>query len=123
MEGGVVGGVVGGVPGGVLGGVIGGTGTGLPVPVRDVDRPPRLLRQVKPVYPSEAFVKKVEGTVLVEIVIDDQGRVARTRILQSIPLLDAAALECVRQWVFAPALVRSRPVATLALAPVTFRIY
>ena len=77
MEEGVPGGVVGGIPGGVLGGVIGGTGTGpVPLPVRDVDRPPRLLQQVRPTYPSEAFVKKVEGTVVIEIVIDERGRVS-----------------------------------------------
>jgi len=122
MEEGVEGGVVGGVPGGVLGGVIGGTGTG-PVPVREVDRPPRLLRQVRPEYPSEAFVKKVEGTVVLEIVIDEQGHVARTRIVQSIPLLDAAAVAAVRQWVFAPAEKRGRPVATIARSPVSFRIF
>jgi protein TonB len=122
MEEGVEGGVVGGVPGGVIGGVIGGTGTG-PVPVYNVDRPPRLLRQVKPTYPPDAFTKKIEGTVVVEILIDDTGRVARARVLQSIPLLDAAALEAVRQWVFAPAIKGGRPVATIALAPVSFRIY
>jgi protein TonB len=64
MEGGVDGGVVGGVPGGVLGGVVGGTGD-VPVPEMDYDRPPRLIRQTKPKYPQEAFVKKVEGVVLV----------------------------------------------------------
>jgi protein TonB len=122
MEEGVPGGVVGGIPGGVVGGVIGGTGTG-PVPVRDVDRPPRLLQQVRPTYPSEAFVKKVEGTVVIEIVIDERGRVTRTRIVRSMPLLDDAAVAAVRQWVFAPALKQGRPVATLAMAPVTFRIF
>jgi protein TonB len=122
MEEGVEGGVVGGVPGGVVGGVIGGTGTG-PVPVRQVDRPPRLLRQVKPTYPPEAFVKKVEGTVVLEIVIDESGRVARTRIVQSVPLLNAAAVDAVRQWVFTPAQKQGRVVACIALAPVSFRIF
>lgn len=122
MEEGVPGGVVGGIPGGVVGGVIGGTGTGL-VPVRDVDRPPRLLQQVRPSYPSEAFVKKVEGTVVIEIVIDERGVVVRTRIVRSVPLLDAAAVAAVRQWIFAPALKQGRAVATLAIAPVTFRIF
>jgi periplasmic protein TonB len=124
MEEGVEGGMVGGVPGGVLGGVIGGTGTGpVPVPLHDVDRPPRLLRQVRPEYPSEAFVKKVEGTVVLEILIDERGRVARTRVVQSVRLLDAAAVAAVQQWVFAPAEKRGRQVATLALAPVSFRIF
>jgi len=122
MEGGVEGGVVGGVPGGVVGGVIGGTGD-IPVPVRDPDRPPRILYQTKPQYPQEAFVKKIEGTVLVEILIDARGRVVRARVAQSVRALDAAALEAVRQWVFAPAMKHGQPVATLAMAPVTFRIF
>jgi protein TonB len=123
MEGGVEGGMVGGVPGGVIGGVIGGTGHGLPPPVLDYDQPPRVLRQPRPEYPPDAFVKKVEGVVVVEILIDDTGRVVRMRIVQSVPLLDAAALDAVRQWVFLPAIRRGRPVATVATAPVRFRIY
>jgi protein TonB len=120
MEGGVEGGVVGGVPGGVLGGVLGGTGTG---PVMDYDQPPRLLKSSKPVYPQEAFIKKIEGTVLLEILIDTNGRVARARVLQSIPQLDAAALQTVYQWIFSPAIKHGRPVATIAQAPVGFKIY
>jgi protein TonB len=123
MEGGVEGGVVGGVPGGVLGGVLGGTGTGDVPVVRDYDRPPRPIRMTRPAYPQEAFVKKVEGTVLVEILIDASGRVRRARILESVPLLDAAALETVRQWSFAPAIRHGQAVATIAQAPITFRIY
>jgi periplasmic protein TonB len=120
MEGGTEGGVVGGVPGGVLGGVLGGTGTG---PVMDYDSPPRPVKMTKPVYPQEAFIKKIEGTVLLEILIDSQGRVVRARVIQSVPLLDAAALQCVYQWVFQPAVKNGRPVPTIAHAPVNFRIY
>jgi periplasmic protein TonB len=120
MEGGVEGGVVGGVPGGVLGGVVGGTGDG---PVMDYDQPPRPIKLTKPVYPQEAFVKKIEGMVEVDILIDANGRVVDARIKRSIPLLDAAALQCVRQWIFSPAMKGGRPVATQATAPVTFRIF
>jgi protein TonB len=120
MEEGVEGGVVGGVPGGVLGGVLGGTGTG---PVLDYDAAPRPIKMTKPVYPQEAFIKKIEGTVELEILIDSQGRVVRARVIRSVPLLDAAALQCVYQWVFQPAMKRGRPVPTIARAPVNFRIY
>jgi protein TonB len=122
MPGGVEGGMVGGVPGGVIGGVIGGTGTG-PVPVLDYERPPRALRTPRPEYPPAAFVKKVEGTVLLEILIDDTGHVARVRVAQSIPLLDQAAVDVVRTWRFEPAMKHGRPVASLAWAPVRFQIY
>lgn len=120
MEEGVEGGVVGGVPGGVLGGVLGGTGTG---PVMDYDTAPRPIKITRPQYPQEAFVKKIEGTVVVEILIDTQGRVVRARVIQSVPLLDAAALQTVYQWVFQPAVKHGRPVPTIAHAPVAFRIY
>jgi hypothetical protein len=43
--------------------------------------------------------------------------------MQSIPLLDAAAVQTVYQWIFSPAMKNGRPVATLAEAPVTFRIF
>lgn len=120
MESGQEGGVVGGVPGGVLGGVVGGTGDG---PVLDYDQAPRPIKITRPQYPQEAFVKKIEGMVELEILIDANGRVVRARVLKSIPLLDAAAIQTVQQWVFAPAIKNGRPVATVAMAPVTFRIF
>lgn len=120
MEGGIEGGVVGGVPGGVLGGVLGGTGNG---PVSDYDTGPRPIKMTKPQYPQDAFIKKIEGTVVVEILIDSQGRVVRARVIQSVPLLDQAAVQCVYQWLFQPALKHGRPVAIVAQAPVNFRIY
>jgi protein TonB len=119
---GVAGGEVGGVPWGVAGGVPNANGTG-PVPVRDFDRPPRLLRQVPPRYPEEAFGKKIQGTVMLEIVIDEYGKVTGARVIRSVPLLDAAALETVRKWTFLPAVRHGTPVAAVAFAPVTFRIY
>ena len=120
MEGGVVGGTVGGTLGGTVGGVLGGTGDS---PVLDFDQAPRLLKQTKPVYPQEAFIKKIEGVVTLEIVIGVDGRVGRARILRSVPQLDSAALQCVKQWQFAPAIKGGRPVTTIAQAPVSFRIY
>jgi len=120
MEGGVEGGTVGGVPGGVIGGMLGGTGTGA---VMDFDSPPRVIKGAKPQYPQDAFVKKIEGTVLIEALVDSQGRVARARVIQSVPLLDAAALQAAYQWVFQPAMKHGRPVATIIHMPVAFRIY
>jgi protein TonB len=120
MEVGVEGGQVGGVPGGVLGGVVGGTGTG---PVLDYDQPPRPIKLTKPQYPQEAFIKKIEGTVIVEILIDSTGKVIRARVIQSVPMLDAAAIRTVYEWVFSPAMKHGRPVPTIANAPVAFRIF
>jgi protein TonB len=120
MEGGVDEGVPGGTLGGVPGGVIGGTGTG---PVLDYDAGPRIIRQTKPEYPHEAFVTKLEGTVVFEILIDESGHVVRARVVQSIPSLDGAARKAVMQWLFEPAVKGGRRVATIANAPVHFRIF
>lgn len=120
MEGGTVGGTVGGTLGGTLGGVIGGTGDN---PVTDYDQAPRLLKGTKPAYPQEAFIKKIEGVVLLEIIIGVDGRVGRAKVLRSIPQLDAAAIQTVRQWLFAPAIKAGQPVVSLAQAPVSFHIY
>jgi periplasmic protein TonB len=118
-DGGILGGEVGGT-GDTLGGCIGCTGSG---PVTDYEQGPRPIRLTRPQYPQEAFVKKIEGTVTVEIWIDATGKVVHTRVIKSIPQLDLAAIQTVKQWLFAPATKNGRPVAALAHAPVTFRIY
>jgi TonB family protein len=114
------GGVAGGDPNGVPGGSPWGTGV---EPTADFDRGPRLVHKTRPVYPHDAFVGKIQGEVLLEILIDSTGRVARARVLQSIPQLDAAAIRCVNEWSFEPALRQGRPVAIIAHAPVRFSIY
>jgi TonB family protein len=85
--------------------------------------PPKPTVNPRPQYPQAAFDKKVEGTVLVEILIGEEGEVAYAEIRQSIPALDAAALAVVRQWKFDPARVDGVPRATVAHVPVAFRIY
>jgi prolyl oligopeptidase len=89
----------------------------------DYDRPPKPLKITRPNYPQDAFVKKIQGVVELELVIDATGRVAEARVVKSIPGLDQAALETVYQWTFEPAVKAGRPVATKAHAPVTFRIF
>jgi len=91
--------------------------------VFEYDRPPKPIRSPKPIYPLAAFKARIEGTVLVEVLIDAQGRVAGSRIAQSTLGLDDAALATVRKWLFKPAVKNGLPVATLAHIPVQYRIY
>jgi TonB family protein len=84
--------------------------------------PPKATESPRPQYPEAALTSKVEGTVLVEILIGEEGEVAHAEIRQSIPALDAAALAAVRQWKFQPALVDGAPRAAVAQVPVAFRI-
>jgi outer membrane biosynthesis protein TonB len=49
--------------------------------------------------------------------------VSRARVIQSVPLLDAAARDAVQEWLFQPAMKRGRPVPAIAHAPVRFNLY
>ena len=65
----------------------------------------RKIRDVPPVYPSAAIAANLEGVVVVEAKIDVTGRVTEAKIVRSIPLLDQAALDAVRQWEFEPVVI------------------
>jgi len=120
VEGGVVGGVLGGVVGGILGGVVGE----VEAPIRAVGeiKPPKLLKEVKPIYPEIARQARVEGVVIIEAVTDIYGRVAHVKVLRSIPLLDQAAVDAVRQWVYEPMIINGRPRGVIFTVTVTFKL-
>lgn len=90
--------------------------------VLDYDSPPRPIHIERPQYPRDAFDNKIQGTVLLELLIDSEGRVARVRVIKSVSGLDDAAMRCARAWLFSPAVKHGRPVPTIAQAPVTFRL-
>lgn len=101
--GGEAGGVVGGVAGGIVGGVVGGTGT-QPVPAGQVAHPPTLVHRVAPTYPDDARRREIEGLVVLEAVLDRDGRIEPgVKVVRSIPALDEEALRAVQQWRFRPA--------------------
>lgn len=93
-----------------------------PVRVGGRVRPPSKIRDAAPAYPAIAQAARVEGTVIIDAVIDEQGRVQSTRVLRSIPLLDQAALEAVRQWVYTPTLLNGVPVPVVMTVTVRFRL-
>ncbi len=125
VEGGVAGGVEGGVPGGVVGGVVGG----LPdAPVAQAVRvggqikEPKKLKNVTPVYPDIAKQARVQGVVILECTISPQGKVTDVKVLRGIPLLDAAAIEAVKQWIYTPTLLNGVPVPVIMTVTVNFRL-
>jgi len=93
-------------------------------PVRAVGdvRPPRPLKQVDPVYPDIAIQARIEGIVIIEATTDVYGRVQSYRILRSIPLLDQAAIDAVRQWVYEPMIINGRPRGVIFTVTVTFTL-
>ena len=68
-------------------------------------RPPEKTRDVNPQYPPAAREERVAGIVILEVLIDPDGRVTDTEVLRSVPGLDDAALDAVRQWEYTPTLL------------------
>jgi periplasmic protein TonB len=130
FEGGVSGGVEGGVPGGVVGGVVGGLPEAPPPPpppaapvrVGGNIKPPQKTRDVRPTYPAIAQSARVQGIVIIEATIGPNGKVQDARVLRSIPLLDQAALDAVRQWEFTPTLLNGVPVPVIMTVTVQFTL-
>lgn len=133
-------GVPGGVPGGVAGGVAGGIVSAPPpppppppaevVPPRVQEpvriggdiRQPQLLKRVEPVYPPVARQAWVEGTVILEATVSASGAVTDVRVLRSIPLLDQAARDAVRQWVYRPLVLNGRASPFVLTVVLSFNI-
>ena len=73
---------------------------------------------VTPPYPPTALS---DGSVLIEMSIDERGRVADTTIRRSSPAFDAAAVAAARQWSFRPARANGAAVASTACVVFVFR--
>ena len=88
------------------------------------DDPPVPLRPIKPKYPEIAQEAGIEGTVVVQVFVDEKGRVKETVILKGIPNtgLDEAATEAIRLVRFKPAKQRERAVGVWISIPVNFRL-
>jgi TonB family protein len=99
-----------------------GTTAGQPVRVGGNIKPPTKITHVDPVYPEIAKSARVQGVVIMEATIDEQGRVAEARVLRSIPLLDQAALDAIRQWEFTPTLLNGAPVPVIMTMTVQFTL-
>ncbi len=128
VEGGVAGGVEGGVPGGVVGGVVGGLPSEAPPPPAKVVRiggqiaQPKLIRQVKPVYPDLAVQSRVSALVILEAEVDTRGHVKAVKILRGHPLFDDAAQEAVKQWRYQPLLLNGEPTGFILTVTVNFNL-
>jgi len=96
--------------------------TQAPVRVGGSVMEPRKIRDVKPVYPDVAQVAGVQGIVIVEVLIEVDGSVRDVKVLRSVPMLDQAAVDAVRQWRFTPTLLNGQPVPVVMTATVNFTL-
>jgi len=83
-------------------------------------RPPTRIKDVQPVYPAIAQSARVQGVVIVEAIIGTDGKVRDARVLRSIPLLDQAAVDAVRQWEYTPSRLIGVSVPVIITVTVNF---
>jgi protein TonB len=134
-EGGEIGGVEGGIPGGVAGGVVGGLPAEVPLPtplppaaprgpvrIGGQIQPPTLIHRVEAGYPEIAVRAHVEGTVILEAVVNENGEVQSVKVLRSIPLLDNAAIAAVQQWRYSPVVLNGTRVPFILTVVMSFNI-
>lgn len=85
-------------------------------------REPKKTLDVAPVYPTMAVTARIEGRVILEAVINERGGVERVRVLRSVPFLDAAAIDAVKQWRYTPTLLNGTPVPVLMTITINFTL-
>jgi protein TonB len=83
---------------------------------------PKKTHDARPVYPPIAQSARVQGIVIIEATIGPSGKVESAKVLRSIPLLDQAALDAVKQWVFTPTLLNGVPVPVIMTVTVQFTL-
>lgn len=85
-------------------------------------RPPRLIREVRPVYPPLARQARIQGVVKLNAVLSREGAVQSLRLVSGHPLLAPAALDAVRQWLYEPTLLNGQAVEVILAVDVNFRL-
>ena len=131
-------GVPGGTAGGTIGGVVSGVGTAPPPPPPPKEEPPaapkgpvrvggkisapQVTHRVNPEYPAVAQQARVAGNVVLEAVVGTDGRVQSVRVIKSHPLLEAAAVEAVKQWRYEPLRLNGTPTPFVLSVTVAFTV-
>jgi protein TonB len=131
IPGGIPGGQVGGVVGGVLGGLLSGvpapalrasTGPKVPVRIGGSLKPPRLIFGPDPIYPTLAKQARISGVVVIEAIIDEEGKVTGMRVVSGHPLLVPAALSAVAKRKYEPTILDGDPTPIDLRVEITFNV-
>lgn len=86
-------------------------------------KPPKLIKEVKPVYPEEARKQGISGVVLLSVRSNEQGNIVAVKIVKSPhELLSKASVEAVKQWKYEPMLIKGKPMPIIFTVTMTFKL-
>lgn len=81
-----------------------------------------LKHKVDLVYPAEARAHRIQGDVVLEVLISESGDVVRLKTISGHPLLTDAATDAVRQWKYRPFRADGKPIEMETKILVKFRL-
>jgi len=91
--------------------------------VAQVQTPPKVVSKVEPNYTDDARNAKIEGTVVLSLMIDPQGLARNIRVTRSLDKgLDEQAIAAIEKWHFAPGIKDGKPVRVVATIEVNFHL-
>jgi TonB family protein len=80
-----------------------------------------LIRRVQPVYPQAARNQRVEGAVVLEVTIGEDGTPHDLKVISGLPVLAQAATTAVQQWRYRPSRLNGKPVAVQKQITIIFK--
>lgn len=96
----------------------------LPTPTEEylVSEMPSVLSEVKPVYPKEARESKIEGRVILDILIDGAGKVRDAKVVEGEDIFRKPALDAIKKFLFKPAKTDGQAVAVRIRYTLNFKL-
>ena len=97
--------------------------SGEPVKVKGTSKAITILKKVPPAYPAGAKKEKIQGKVVLEVTIDEQGKVVGVKTVESVhSSLEEAAMVAIKQWEYAPFIMDGKPVAVNTTVTINFAL-
>jgi protein TonB len=81
-----------------------------------------LVRKTMPIYPSLARAIRLEGTVVLAATISKTGTIENLRVISGPAILQQAALDAVKSWLYRPYLLDGQPVEVETTVNVIFTL-
>jgi len=82
---------------------------------------PQIIERTLPEYPALARQQGIFGTVKLQALVDEQGKVKDVHIVSGVPLLTGAAQKAVLKWRYRPAILNGKPIASPVEIQISFR--
>src|SRR5690348_13360745 len=81
-----------------------------------------LVSRVAPIYPPLARQARIQGTVILDIIVNKAGEIRDVKLVSGHPMLAPAAIDAVKQWRYRPYILNGEPVEVETQITVNFTL-